>query len=292
MKLKFKSSLSILMLVLIIFSCKKDDDNTVPHDPIAQEKTDDKRLIDYLQTHYYKPATAGEHFGIVDTIMNGETPLMDKVVTQEVTHNDIKYKLYYYMHEVGVGENPTRYDSVFVKYKGFKLDSVKFDERASNVWLHFAGSFDYETRRVTGNGVVQGWKSGFPNFKSGINVSQPGEPIRFDNTGKGVLFMPSGLAYGNTGSISIGANEPLLFHIELSLVKAADYDNDTILNKDEDLDDNGEVIDDDTDKDGIPDFADADDDNDGTLTKDEKEGDDDGDGIPNYLDEDSKDSKE
>ena len=290
MKLKLKNSLPILLLVLIIFSCKKDDDNTIPHDPIAQEKTDDKRLVEYLQSHYYKPAAVGEHFGIVDTIMNGEIPLMDKVQTQEVTQNDIKYKLYYYVHEQGVGENPTRFDSVFVKYRGFKLDSVKFDERASNVWLHFAGSYDF-TRRRASSGVTQGWKAGFPNFKSGTNISQAGEPIKFTDTGKGVLFMPSGLAYGNQGIIGIGANEPLLFHIELSKVNTADYDNDTILNKDEDLDGDGEVIDDDTDKDGIPDFADSDDDGDGTLTKDEKEGDDDGDGIPNYLDKDSKDSK-
>jgi len=291
MKLNLKNSLPIFILLFVVFSCKKDDDNTVPHDPIAQEKTDDERLIDYLQTHYYLPAAVGGHFGTVDTIMNGETPLMDKVVTQEVTHNDIKYKLYYYMHEVGVGENPTRFDSVFVKYKGYKLDSVKFDERSSNVWLHFAGSYDYIKRRVTGNGVIQGWKSGFPNFASGTNISQPGEPIEFKDTGKGVIFMPSGLAYGNAGNSGIGANEPLLFHVELSLVVAADYDNDTILNKDEDLDKDGEVIDDDTDKDGIPNFADPDDDNDGTLTKDEKEGDDDDDGVPNYLDKDSKDSK-
>ena len=289
MKLKLKNSLPILLLVLIIFSCKKDDDNTIPHDPIAQEKTDDKRLVEYLQSHYYKPAAVGEHFGIVDTIMNGEIPLMDKVQTQEVTQNDIKYKLYYYVHEQGVGENPTRFDSVFVKYRGFKLDSVKFDERASNVWWHLASGLDRNGRFTPG--VIQGWKAGFPNFKSGTNISQAGEPIKFTDTGKGVLFMPSGLAYGNQVIIGIGANEPLLFHIELSKVNTADYDNDTILNKDEDLDGDGEVIDDDTDKDGIPDFADSDDDGDGTLTKDEKEGDDDGDGIPNYLDKDSKDSK-
>lgn len=290
MKLILKSSLSILILLVVIFSCKKDDDNTVPHDPVAQEKIDDEKLIEYLQTHYYLPATQDEHFGTVDTIMNGETPLMDEVTTQEVTQNDIKYKLYYYKHgNEGVGESPTRFDSVFVKYKGFTLDSVKFDERASNVWFHFAGSFDYINRRVTGNGVIQGWKAGFPNFKSGTNISESGEPIKFENTGKGVLFMPSGLAYANYGSgISIGANESLLFHIELSMVKTADYDNDTVLDKDEDLNDDGEVIDDDTDEDGIPDFADADDDNDGTLTKDETVGDDDNDGVPNYLDADTK----
>ena len=287
-QMKLKSSLPILIVLMIVFSCKKDDDNTIPHDPIAQAVTDDERLVAYLQTHYYKPAEQDEHFGTVDTIMNDETPLMDIVETQEVTHNDIKYKLYRYIHEIGVGENPTRFDSVFVKYKGFTLDSIRFDERASNIWLHFAGSFDYTRRVVSGNGVIQGWKSGFPYFASGTNISQPGEPIKFTDTGKGLLFIPSGLAYGNIGNSGISPNEPLFFHVELSLVEAADYDNDTILNKDEDLDDDGEVVNDDTDKDGIPDFADADDDNDGTLTKDEEVGDADNDGVPNYLDADTK----
>ncbi len=268
--MKLKNSLITFIVLLVIFSCKKDDDNTVPHDPVAQAKTDDEKLVTYLQTHYYKPAAQNEHFGVVDTIMNGETPLMDEVKTQEVTQNDIQYKLYYYMHEKGVGKSPTRFDSVFVKYKGFTLDSVKFDERSSNTWLHFAGGYDFQNRAAN-SGVIQGWKSGFPNFASGTNVSQPGEPITFENTGIGVLFMPSGLAYGNTGSYSISPNEPLLFHVELSLVEVADYDNDSILNKEEDLDDDGEVVDEDTDKDGIPNFADTDDDNDGVLTKDEVE---------------------
>ncbi len=291
MKLKLKNSLAILIVVVLVFSCKKDDDNTVPHDPVAQQVTDDERLVEYLQTHYYLPAAQGEHFGTVDTIMNGEIPLMDKVITQEVTHNEIKYKLYHYMHEEGVGENPTRYDSVFIKYRGFTLDSVKFDENVSlnnglKSWWSIPGRLNSENR--VESGVIQGWKYGVPNFKSGTNISQDGEPIKFSGTGKGVLFIPSGLAYGNRGTSSIGANEPLLFHIDLAKVVRADNDNDTILNKDEDLDDDGELVDDDTDKDGIPNFLDADDDNDGTLTKDETVGDDDNDGVPNYLDADTK----
>jgi len=186
----------------------------------------------------------------------------------------------------GVNDNPTRYDSVFVKYRGFRLDSTKFDENTnfntSRGWLNLTQ-------------VIQGWKYGFPNFKSGNNVTQQGEPITFDETGKGILFFPSGLAYSNIGTSGIGPNEPLLFHIELAQVVIADNDNDGIINKDEDLNADGEVSDEDTDSDNFPNYLDADDDGDGTLTKDEDANGDgdptnddtDGDGTPDYLDADS-----
>ena len=243
-------------------------------------------MIEYLSSHYYIPAQDGEPFGTIDTIQNNETSLYNQVVTQNISHNDINYKLYYLKIAQGLNDNPTRYDSVFVRYRGFRLDSVKFDEvttyNTSKSWL-------------TLTSVIQGWKYGFPNFKSGTNISQPGQPIKFTDTGKGVLFIPSGLAYGNLATGSISENSPILFHIELALVVRADNDNDGVLNKDEDLDGDGEVADDDTDEDGVPNYVDPDDDNDGTPTKDEDANGDgdptnddtDNDGIPDYLDPDN-----
>jgi gliding motility-associated-like protein len=71
-----------------------------------------------------------------------------------------------------------------------------------------------------------------------------------------------------------------------------DDDNDNVLTKDEDVNNDGNPMNDDTDGDGIPNYLDPDDDGDGILTKDEDDNMDgnpmnddcDFNGIPNYLD--------
>jgi len=278
--MKLKYLIPILTLLITFFSCNKDSNDDEIFDASGQSIIDDESLVEYLQSHYYIPAGDNEPFGTVDTIMNNESSLFGQVETQNITHDDINYKLYYLLIEQGVNDNPTRYDSVFVKYRGFTLDSVKFDE-----------STNFNTTRswLDLNGVIQGWKYGFPNFKSGNNISEPGEPISFEDNGKGILFIPSGLAYGNFGASSIPPNAPLLFHIELAIVVTADNDNDGVINMHEDLDGSGEASDDDTDGNGLPNFIDPDDDGDGTLTRDESITEDaDGDGIVDYLDPDTK----
>lgn len=127
--MKLKYLVPILTLLITFFSCNKDnDDDTEIFDAAAQSIIDDGLLVDYLQSHYYIPALDNEPFGTVDTLMNNEVSLFSQVETQNITHNDISYNLYYLLIEQGVNDNPTRYDSVFVKYRGFRLDSVKFDE--------------------------------------------------------------------------------------------------------------------------------------------------------------------
>jgi len=278
--MKLKYLIPILTLLITFYSCNKDSNDDEIFDAAAQSIIDDESLVEYLQSHYYIPAGDNEPFGTVDTIMNNESSLFGQVETQNITHDNISYKLYYLLIDQGVNDNPTRYDSVFVKYRGFTLDSLKFDE-----------STNFNTTRswLDLNGVIQGWKYGFPNFKSGNNVSEPGEPISFEDNGKGILFIPSGLAYGNFGAAPIPPNAPLIFHLELAIVVTADNDNDGVLNKDEDLDGNGEASDDDTDGDSLANYRDPDDDGDGTLTRDESITEDaDGDGIVDYLDPDTK----
>jgi hypothetical protein len=287
--MKLKYIIPIFTLIITFLSCNKDDDGTVDNfDAAAQALIDDTTLIEYLKSHYYIPASQNEPFGAIDTILNNESSLFDdsRLETENITHEDISYKLYYLTLNAGVNDNPTRYDSVFVKYRGFLLDSTKFDE---NINFNTARGWLNLTQ------VIQGWKYGFPKFKSGTNISEPGKPIQYEDTGKGILFFPSGLAYSNIGTAGIGPNEPLLFHIELAQVVIADNDNDGIINKYEDLDGDGEVLDEDTDGDNFPNYLDADDDNDGKLTRDEdangdgdpRNDDTDGDGTPDYLDADS-----
>ncbi len=68
--------------------------------------------------------------------------------------------------------------------------------------------------------------------------------------------MPSGLGYFNSARGAIPSYSPLIFKIDLYLVKQTDHDGDGILSVDE-FDRDGDGIADDTDQDGIPDYLDA-----------------------------------
>ncbi len=274
--MKSRYSLAILVLIFLsVFSCKKNKIPTAPKvDPVAQAVVDNDSLVKYLDTHYLNTD------GNIWTIKNGERPLSDDVITQDITFKDVSYKLYYLVQSEGTTIAPKRTDSILVKYSGFLLDSTKFDSRVLS-WIDLTQ-------------VVEGWKDGFPHFKGGDKIINADESISFINNGKGFLFFPSGLGFRDVGSNSIPANSPLIFKIELDQVVRADHDNDGVLSYLEDVDGNGEVANDDTDGNGVPNFLDNDDDGDTAKTRDEdinKNGnwfddDTDGDGIPNFLDND------
>ncbi len=279
MKLKY---IFLLILGIGIFSCSDDDDSKIgPHDPVAQALIDDATLIEFLQTHYLTPEKE------IDTITNGETPLYDIVSTDAIEYNDIDYKIYYYVDQQGIGVQSSRNDSVQILYRGFLLDSIKFDENTSYTsnksWFHLPNT-------------IPGFRYGVSYFKEGEKVIYPDESFGYENTGKGVFFMPSGLAYANIGSGgAIPPNAPIYYFLDLGRVVIADADNDSVSNNDEDVDGDGNVTNDDTDQDGVANYNDVDDDNDQILTKDEDANGDgdptnddtDGDGTPDYLDADS-----
>lgn len=277
--MKIKNIIILLAVVSALVSCGDDNNSSIDNfDHAAQALEDDSKLIEYLQTHYLNDEDGG-----IWTITNNEDPLWNSVETQNIVENDISYKLYYLSLSDGVGTRPTRADSVLTTYTGFTLDSLVFDSNKNLTWF-------------TLTNVIQGWGHGFTNFKGGSKIINPDESFEYENFGKGILFIPSGLAYKNVaqGSI-ISENSCLVFEITLQDVNFSDHDNDGILSKDEDLDNDGDVINDDTDGDGLPNFADPDDDNDGILTKDEDANgdgdptndDSDNDGTPDYLDSDS-----
>lgn len=278
--MKLKYFLYFLLVTTFVVSCSDDDDDKDTHDPIAQALIDDDILVKFLQSHFINEDKR------VDTIMNGEIPLMDYVDIEDVTYNDIKYKLYVYTDFEGVGQNPTKNDSVQIKYQGFTIDSIKFDENlsftAARSWLLLPRT-------------IIGWQYGIPFFKEGELVQNPDESFDYVDTGEGVVFIPSGLAYGNASQGAIPQNGVLYFYIELGSVRIVDTDEDGVPDYIEDLNDNNDVTDDDTDGDGVPNFLDRDDDGDEKLTIDEDANGDgdptnddtDGDGTPDYLDKDS-----
>lgn len=253
----------IAFATLLIYSCKKDDNELVIFDHAAQALIDDAILIQFLKNHYFDTAVDS-----VKTLVSGETPLYtdDKLITMNsITENDINYTLYSYVKNEGTPTidkgKPTVMDSVLVKYQGHRIintDSVSgtsFDNN-NGVWF-------------TLNQVIRGWTYSLTNFKGGNNITNNG-PITYENGGKGVLFIPSGLAYANLGSTGIFSNECLLFYVDLyDIVKDTDHDNDGVASILEDPNDNNDPRDDDTDQDSIANYLDTDDDGDGTLTKNE-----------------------
>jgi hypothetical protein len=270
--MKFKNLFFMLAVSTVIFSCSKDNNSSSNFDAAKQALEDDATLITYLQTHYLNDD------GGIWTIKNGEAPLMDQVKVQNITKNDISYKLYYLKQADGITISPNRVDSVLTTYTGMLLDSTVFDASSRLIWLPLTG-------------VIDGWSYGFTNFKGGTKVLS----FSYENSGKGLLFIPSGLAYSNFGRSTIPPNASLIFQITLNEVNIADHDNDGVASYLEVPVGSDDVKTFDTDKDGIPNYLDVDDDNDGKLTRDEDtnnngnwfDDDADGDGIPNFLDKDS-----
>ena len=123
--------------------------------------------------------------------------------------------------------------------------------------------------------TITGWGEIFPQFKTGTYSSNTDGTVSYKDFGAGVMFVPSGLGYYNSGSASIPAYAPLIFSFKLYEINRLDSDGDGIKNFQEDINGDGYmrvlatgiVNPDDTDKDGIPDFLDTDDDGDGVSTR-------------------------
>ena len=99
--------------------------------------------------------------------------------------------LQYQVTKEGTGPSPGATDSVTVNYKGTLIDGTEFD---SGKGISFPL-----------NGVIKGWTEGLQLMKIG---------------GSTRFFIPSGLAYGTTGSgAKIGPNTTLIFNIDLLSIK-------------------------------------------------------------------------
>ncbi|OSY89258.1 peptidylprolyl isomerase [Tenacibaculum holothuriorum] len=275
--IKFKHLFLTIIGSVVLYSCGSDN-NTTPFDHEAQAKIDNDSIVKFLMNHYYdtdkdsvKPLVAGK----VALLKDADTPNdPSKLKIQTYKEGDVEYKLYVYVAREGAyapSEDkgfPTVMDSVYIKYSGQRI--VNKDSLTS--------PFDGATRWFTLNGVVRGWTHGISgNFKGGNNITNNG-PITFENGGKGVLFIPSGLAYRNLGNGNIPGNANLMFYVNLfDIVKDTDHDNDGVASIFEDPDKDGDPRNDDTDGDRVANFGDVDDDGDGKLTKDEDAN---GDGDP------------
>jgi FKBP-type peptidyl-prolyl cis-trans isomerase FkpA len=115
--------------------------------------------------------------------------LQQKQITAQSTESGLRYVI----NAEGAGSNPTAGQQVTVHYTGTLLDGTKFDSSLDrNEPIEF----------VLGQGqVIPGWDEGIALLKAG---------------GKGTLYIPSSLAYGERGAGGvIPPNAVLMFEVEL-----------------------------------------------------------------------------
>ncbi len=102
--------------------------------------------------------------------------------------------LQYRVLKQGDGKQPRKSDQVVVHYRGTLIDGTEFDSS------HKRG----EPAKFGVGGVIKGWTEALQLMKEGS---------------KWILYIPSYLAYGQSGSGKlIGPNETLIFEVELIAV--------------------------------------------------------------------------
>ena len=278
---KFKFFFILLIAGAALVSCNKDDDDddvvTVPlRDYQIQYEADNDSIEKYLKTNYMEVDQTTFDVKITKIPVGGtQTSIWDQteypLETRDVYNDGITYKVYYLTLNEGVGEAPCNFDGINASYVGNLLDGTVFDT-----------SYGLGRDNNLGTGVIDGWSEIFPKFKTGkANAANADGTVTYSDFGAGVMFIPSGLGYYNTGKGSIPSYVPIVFSFKLFSIQRLDHDGDGILDIDEDINGDGYVYDfrnttlypnppieliDDTDGDGLADFIDMDDDGDGYTT--------------------------
>lgn len=287
---KFKFYFILLITTVSLFSCSKNDTEeiTPPRAYADQYATDIKDIEEYLNTYYLNMDLTDPNFADKDVVMTkipvgGTQPSImsykdattyPKLLSREVSLHSIKYILYYLVLREGVGESPCNVDSVLASYRGDYLQRSVATGSDSSVTATQFEEVKYPQSFFDLSSTITGWGETFPKFKTGTYTSNPDGTITYNDFGAGVMFIPSGLAYYNSGSGSIPSYSPLIFSFKLYEISRLDQDKDGIPSYQEDNGDGyvyylatGVENIDDTDKDGIPDFLDVDDDGDKYTTK-------------------------
>ena len=300
---KFKFYFILLIATVSLFSCSKDETVTYepPREYSVQYEADIKVIEEYLNTYYItvtnNPGKTDDQDVIMTKIPDGGTQpsimsylnsgTYPKLLSRNASMNGTTYKLYYLVLREGTGSSLCNVDGVLTSYRGDYLESIaattttalsisttKFDE------VKYPQTFFplFTTQAIP----LRGWSEILPQFKAGTYASNSDGTITYNDFGAGVMFLPSGFGYYDTGSGSIPSYAPLVFSFKLYEIQRLDQDGDGIPSYQEDLDGDGYMYDfsnlikyptppttnpDDSDKDGIPDFFDVDDDGDMYTTK-------------------------
>jgi len=136
------------------------------------------------------------------SVVNAKTPQENKaagvafLAANAKKSNILKTKsgLQYEILTPGKGKSPIATDTVSVNYKGTKIDGQEFDSSYSRG----------EPNSFPVDALITGWAEGLQLMKEGAKY-------RF--------YIPSELAYGETGGGAIEPNEALIFEVELLKVE-------------------------------------------------------------------------
>lgn len=273
-----KLTLATLSIVLLSFSCKKDDGPEIIPDRDRQEVYDEDliEIEEYLETHFYnyeefnanpEYSLANDEFELVfDTIEGANAdkiPLMDQVIAKTITQDGIDYKLYILKVREGLNKNVHGLDKAAVTYNGTLVDGTSFDSAVTPAFFNL-------TTVGSQGGVVAGFREGLIEFKTADGFTEAADgSVVYHNHGIGAAFIPSGLGYFSRPVGSIPQYAPIFFRFNVYSRSNTDFDLDGIPSYLEDLSMSGDGLDDNTDGDLLVNFIDNDDDGDGVLTRDE-----------------------
>jgi len=280
---RFFTSVVILSCSLLLWNCK-DDDNTKEIKERDRQEVFNKDISDiesFLKSNSIEVLETGVKFDSVAsessnsiwkqtqyplrsiTLKNLPYATNSSTGKVEKVEDNVEYKIYYLVINEGGGEKPSIHDNIFTAYTGYNLDRSVFDNLPFGFWSGYpANGSSIET--------IAGYRQILEqiNTASGVIENEDGT-YTYDNPGRVVVFLPSGLAYFSSSTSNIDAYSPIIFDIKSIAFKEVDHDNDGILTKYEDVNGNGDLWDDDTDGDGKPNFLDVDDDGDGYTTREE-----------------------
>ncbi len=136
----------------------------------------------------------GEYFNKKQDAKNQRLAVDSKIFLEQNKQKDgvmtTESGLQYLILSEGRGNNPTLNDNVTVHYHGTLIDGTIFD---SSVDRKQPATFPL-------NGVIPGWQEALQMMSVGS---------------KWKIFIPSELAYGESGAGAIGPNSTLIFEVEL-----------------------------------------------------------------------------
>ena len=136
----------------------------------------------------------GEYFNKKQDAKNQRLAIDSKIFLEQNKQKDgvmtTESGLQYLILSEGRGNNPTLNDNVTVHYHGPLIDGTIFD---SSVDRKQPATFPL-------NGVIPGWQEALQMMSVGS---------------KWKIFIPSELAYGESGAGAIGPNSTLIFEVEL-----------------------------------------------------------------------------
>ncbi|AWG21962.1 hypothetical protein FFWV33_10740 [Flavobacterium faecale] len=294
---KFKFYFILSLTTVLLFSCSKNDNNitiTPLRDYQEQFTAENVMIEEYLKTNYititqapgdqtdqdvvFAKITAGQPS--IYSYLNSTT--FPKLLTRPVQLHGITYKMYYLVLREGTGQSPTNVDNVLVSYKGQYLSETTASDLTTLTTTFFEEVKFPQSMFNLFTDIVRGRAEILPKFKTGTSSEGVNGAVVHNNFGAGIMFIPSGLAYYNSGSSTIPGYAPLIFSFKLYALQRLDHDGDGILSVDEDINGDGYMYTylqypsdypvvptnlDDTDGDLVPNFLDLDDDGDGYSTK-------------------------